>query len=99
MALLAEVDGLIQRARAAIADDLTKSLRIELDARGIPLEQRRMIYLDDDLNIRYPDEIAQDVETWEFGLGQDIEPQGLLRKFANRVPQYADAAVERMSRP
>lgn len=98
MALFAEVEGLIDRAREAVADDLTKSLRISLRANGIPLEQRRMIYLDDKLNIRYPDEIAQDVETWEFGLGQDIEPKGLLRKFANRVPKYANAYIERASR-
>lgn len=81
----------IDAARTQIADELTVSLQVMLKNNGIPVQDYRVISVTKDFNISYPRKHAARIERWEHGMGTDLEPKALLRKFDNRMLKYINA--------
>lgn len=62
-----------------------------LRSNGVPVEDYRVITVGEDFQIKYPEMHASRIERWEYGMGTDLEPKALLRKFTTRIPRYIEA--------
>lgn len=96
--LLSTLDALEAQVREQESEDLTRSLQVLLMNNGVPIEDRRVVYVDPEYQIRYPASRAKSIEHTEFGMSTDSEPNPLLRQFSNRIPRMVEDYRARKAR-